>query len=628
MSALGDRLRRHAREHGDARAVHVRDRWWTYGEVVAGGELLASKLVHRGVRAGDVVAIAIDQGIEAVLAIAAAALIDAVPATVDPRDAPAAAATLGRLRPAIALVSADAPAIEGTSAVTMRAGKPVLAAKAGRDAAAILRPGRISHVIFTSGSTADTKGVVWSEVRAEYDWRLFPPTPMQRAAPAAIVVPLSTSLGLQELLRHLAHGLSVALIEVPFRAGIELLRGLDVNRVKLTPTHAEMLLSAPEELPRLRQIMVAAAPLATPRLTALAARFPGARVGRSYGLTEAGAACALWLHANPGKADTVGRAVANRRVTVRDRHGNVLPPGQVGEVVVDVPMWDAVDGYLDAPPAVARRFRNATLWTGDRGRLDGRGFLTLGPRIAEILKVGGRSVSAPRIEQPLRAGGAEVAVVGVPDAVLGEAPCAVFVPRDGVSAVALAAAAAGGGLREDEVPRWYLPRRALPVNASSKVRRGMLAAEARRWTTAFPAIVVPELRAFPAVEQGGVMLVDGWPDVEPGPGRVIAIAKRSPLALVGLGLVAAGVAGADLPVRYIVGEPRAALARLAELLPGASPVSVICARGAASDGFESLPSRAGWTIARRAGATDELVAAAVAGIAEIEGAAAHLLAGR
>src|SRR5262249_46306961 len=202
---------------------------------------------------------------------------------------------------------------------------------------------------------------------------------------------------------------------------------LGVDRLRITPTHVEMLLATAEVLPEVAAVSVATAPIAPERLRELRARLPHARLCRAYGLTESGPASAVWSDRNPRKLHTVGRAVAFRRITVRDPDGNMLPPEQPGEVVIDLPVWDACDGYLDSPPELARRFRNGTLWTGDRGTIDRHGFLVLDGRHSEVLKIGGRSVSAPRIEEALGAmpGVRELAVVGVPDRWLRERPSAV-----------------------------------------------------------------------------------------------------------------------------------------------------------------------------------------------------------
>jgi acyl-coenzyme A synthetase/AMP-(fatty) acid ligase len=619
MSRLGDRLRLHARDAADAPAVHAGDRWWSFGELAAAAESLALPAGP-----GDVVAIAVDRGIEAVLAVCATALASAIPALIDPHDRELAARRLAGLRPTAVLAAADDADLPGARVIA-RPGAPAHAATAaGWDPVRRTEP--IAHILFTSGSTADGKGVVWSELRAGYDWMLSPPPRIARGRPAGIVVPLCTSLGYHELTRALYHGTSVALLDAPFPAAIAQARELGVDRIRLTPTHVELLLATAEELPALRIVSVTAAPIEPDRLRALAERLPSARIARSYGLTESGAATVVWRHRKPGKLHTVGRAVGFRRVTVRDDTGRMLPPGEAGEVVIDLPVWHACDGYLDAPPELARRFANATLWTGDRGTIDEHGFLVLGARAAEILKVGGRSVGAPRIEEVLAAlpGIAEVAVVGVPDRVLGEVPCAVFVPAAGGDPHRLADHAAAAEVRPDELPRWLLARRELPRGPSGKLRRGLLAEEAARWARSFGRAIVADHRRYPAFDlESGIAIVDGCPrswiadtaGLDPA-ARMIALVARRPLHPLALAIVQAGATETGDDVRFVVGPVAVALAGdqvtddlldvfagelivLAGALPGPRP-ALTCAcspapRGAFTGaGFAAIPGHPGW----------------------------------
>jgi acyl-coenzyme A synthetase/AMP-(fatty) acid ligase len=619
MSRLGDRLRLHARDAADAPAIHAGDRWWSFGELVAAAEALALPAGP-----GDVVAIAVDRGIEAVLAVCATALAGAIPALIDPHDRALAARRLAGLRPAAVLAAPDDADLPGARVIA-RPGAPAYAATtAGWDPAR--RSEAIAHLLFTSGSTADGKGVVWSELRAGYDWMIGAPPRIARGRPAGIVVPLCTSLGYQELTRALYHATSVALLDAPFPAAIAQARELGVDRIRLTPTHVELLLATAEELPALRVVSVTAAPIAPDRLRALAERLPSARIARSYGLTESGVATVVWRHRRPGKLHTVGRAVGHRRVTVRDDTGRMLPPGEAGEVVIDLPVWDACDGYLDAPPELAQRFTNGTLWTGDRGTVDEHGFLILGARAAEILKVGGRSVGAPRVEEVLAAlpGVTEVAVVGVPDRVLGEVPCAVFVPAAGGDPQRIADHAAAAEVRPDELPRWLLARRELPRGPSGKLRRGVLAEEAARWARSFGRAIVVDHRRYPAFDlESGVAVVDGcpasWTDDPAGldpAARIIALASRRPPGPLALAVVQAGAADTSDAVRFVVGPVAAELADdrvtddlldvfagelivLAGLLPGSRP-ALTCVfsphpRAALSGaGFTAIPGHPGW----------------------------------
>lgn len=644
MSRLGDRLRFHARDSAEAPAVYAGERWWSFAELVAAAGALALE-----VGPGDVVAIAIDRGIEAVVAIAAVVLAGAIPAVIDPHDRELAARTLAGLRPARVLVAPGDDELPGATVVEGAGSPAAVTAATAAPWDPLRRAEGIAHILFTSGSTASGKGVVWSELRAGFDWMIHRPRAMARERPAGIVVPLCTGLGYHELVHALHHGTSVALLDAPFPAAIAQAKELGIYRLKLTPTHVEMLLATREELPELRVAMVTAAPIAADRLRALAERLPSARICRSYGLTESGTATSIWLHRRPGKLHTVGRPIAFRRVTVRDEDGRMLPPGRTGEVVIELPMWDpGADGYLDAPPELARRFDNGALWTGDQGRLDERGFLELGSRTAEILKVGGRSVGAPRIEERLAglAGVAELAVVGVPDRLLGEVPCAVFVPAAGCDARRLGD---GVELRPDELPRWFLPRRELPRGPSGKIRRAQLAHEAAQWTQSFRRTVAPEHRPFPAFDlEHGIAVVDGCPASWAGDlagldpmARIITLVARRPPRPLALAIVQAA-RGVDAAMRFVVGPVAVALERgaatddlldvfagelvvLAGLLPGPR-AERICAhpvaprRAFAGAGFVAFTQDARWLV--RGGAVPAAHEPAIEGaLAEVAAAA-------
>lgn len=570
MSALGDRLRAHP---ADGRAMYADDRWWTYGELRERAAALALDVAP-----GEVVALVMARGPRVVVGVVAAALAGAVPAMIDPEDRELAQRTLARLRPRIVMHDETLE----------------------RRADAIARP-ELALVVFTSGSTADAKGVAWSEARMLHDWEIAP-APLHLAGPSGICVPLSTALGLQEALRGLYHGLPFVLLATPFPLGLAQMQTLGVNRIKLTPSHVDILLATAHELPALAQVLVAAAPIRPARLRQLAAKLPHARVGRVYGLTESGAATIIWARRNPRKLASVGRPIGGRRIELVD-----------GEIVIHVPGWSAGDGYIDAPPALAARFANGILRTGDRGKLDGRGFLHVGARLAEILKVGGRSVGAVRIEEALRGETSlRLAVVGVPDAALGEVPCAIYVPTRRHDPREIAKRAP----RSDERPGWVLPRHGLPRTPTNKLRRGLLAREATRWAATWTASVTPDHRRFPAYELApNVMVVDvgfeRWIARALWRGRLIVLAQRRPCVALALAYLEAGRAArfvlgpypldgeleiADGLLETFTGE----LVRLAGLLPGRESATIYARPDRVATGFAAAGFRTatppGWHV--------------------------------
>jgi acyl-CoA synthetase (AMP-forming)/AMP-acid ligase II len=139
-------------------------------------------------------------------------------------------------------------------------------------------------------------------------------------------------------------------------------------------------------------------------------------------------------------------------------------------------------GYLDDPAATAQAIDSGGwLHTGDIGRLDARGRLTITGRMKDMFLVGGFNAYPAEIEQALTAHDAiaDVSVIGVPDARLGEVGMAFVVLRPGASATAESLTAwARERLANYKVPRHWRFVSGLPRNASGKVIKSALREEA------------------------------------------------------------------------------------------------------------------------------------------------------
>ncbi|WP_418317644.1 AMP-binding protein [Piscinibacter sakaiensis] len=134
---------------------------------------------------------------------------------------------------------------------------------------------------------------------------------------------------------------------------------------------------------------------------------------------------------------SVGYAQSMVEVTVRGDDGEALPAGSSGEVCVrgDVVM----EGYWNDPAATAATLRDGWLWTGDIGRLDDDGFLTLLDRSKDLVVSGGSNIYPREVEEALlmHPGVAEVSVIGRPDPEWGEVIVAYVVRSGAVDAAAL-----------------------------------------------------------------------------------------------------------------------------------------------------------------------------------------------
>ena len=170
------------------------------------------------------------------------------------------------------------------------------------------------------------------------------------------------------------------------------------------------------------------------------------------------------------RLNSVGTAQAQVRVAVVDADGAALPPGSVGEIVVQGATVMA--GYWNNPAATAETLRGGWLKTGDMGRLDADGYLTLQDRSKDVIISGGSNIYPREVEEVLltHAQVREVSVVGRPD------------PEWGEVVVAFVVADAGGTPDEvaldahclDRIARFKRPKAyrfvdALPKNNYGKV---------------------------------------------------------------------------------------------------------------------------------------------------------------
>jgi acyl-CoA synthetase (AMP-forming)/AMP-acid ligase II/acetyltransferase-like isoleucine patch superfamily enzyme/acyl carrier protein len=198
----------------------------------------------------------------------------------------------------------------------------------------------------------------------------------------------------------------------------------------------------------------------------------GTQVIEAYGMTEAShQMTSSPLAPRARKPDSVGVS-AGSDVAVVDEAGNVLPVGEIGEVVVRGPA--VMGGYDNDPAANARAFTNGWFRTGDQGRLDGEGYLFLTGRLKEIINRGGEKVAPKEIDEVLTRHPAvsQAVAFAVPHPTLGEDVAAAVVLEQGaeVSERDIRAFAAAR-LADFKVPRRVLVVDEIPEGPTGKLQR-------------------------------------------------------------------------------------------------------------------------------------------------------------
>jgi acyl-CoA synthetase (AMP-forming)/AMP-acid ligase II len=199
-----------------------------------------------------------------------------------------------------------------------------------------------------------------------------------------------------------------------------------------------------------------------------------------YGLTEtSGAAIANSGADYLAHPDSVGKPVSPvMEVRIAGADGEPLPAGEVGEIWLRGPT--VIRGYFGNDEATAAAITDGWFHTGDAGRLDGDGYLYVVDRLKDVVIRAGENVYAAEVEAALyeHPAVAEAAIVGVPDARLGEAVAAVVRLRDGATADADGLRShVAGRLAAFKVPSIvHLTPDALPRNAAGKVLKRELRA--------------------------------------------------------------------------------------------------------------------------------------------------------
>ena len=207
----------------------------------------------------------------------------------------------------------------------------------------------------------------------------------------------------------------------------------------MVPTMIAMMFAheayAPERFRSMRRMTYGASPMPRPVLARLQAEQPQLDLYQGYGMTESAALVSVLLpedHVRGGEVlQSAGRPVPGTVVSIQDPTGKELPVGEVGEVCVRGGQF--MREYWRKPEETAAAFAGGWYHSGDAGRLDAEGYLYLVDRTKDMIVTGGENVYSTEVEQAVAAhpAVAQVAVIGVPDEVWGEAVHAVVVLHPG-----------------------------------------------------------------------------------------------------------------------------------------------------------------------------------------------------
>ena len=260
-----------------------------------------------------------------------------------------------------------------------------------------------------------------------------------------------------------------------------------ITTVFLAPTTIGQMTAAAQAqaptFPALRNLIYGAAPM---RPAAIAGAFDvfGPTVAATYGQTEAPQIATMIGPgdlARPEKQASVGRETLLTRVAAMEADGRLLPPGEVGEVVIRGDL--VMTGYWRQPEATAETLIGGWLHTGDLGAFDEDGFLFLKGRMKDVIISGGFNIYPADVESALAGHRAvrDCVAFGAPDETWGEALHAAVELEPGRTATEQELIAfAKAELGSVKAPKSIAFHDALPRNAYGKLQKQPLIEAALR----------------------------------------------------------------------------------------------------------------------------------------------------
>ena len=346
-------------------------------------------------------------------------------------------------------------------------------------------------IVYTSGTTGRPKGVARNRQMLEQNAEALQALerhrvammPMSETTRGMLMHPMHHLAGAQTCLQILRGGGSVV-VQRRFdpEATLALIQRHCVTFVMAVPTMLHRIRALPKQVTDaydrscLKMMLVGAAAVPFPLKLWIAEFFPSCAVIDGYGTSEVGMLSYLLADEQLSRPGSVGRIQPHVEVKIIGEDGQILGPGEVGEICAKTPSM--IDRYLNRPPMGADDMTADGFYrTGDGGYIDADGYLYLTDRMKDFVVSGGTNIYPAEIESVLIAHPAviDAAIIGVPNEEFGEELLAFCELRPGEDpSEAELIEFCRTKLAGYKVPRRFEFVPNLPRNAAGKVTKNVL----------------------------------------------------------------------------------------------------------------------------------------------------------
>lgn len=454
---LGEALIRSSKENPSKIAVIVKEQEYSYDQLRNHAENFARYLIGAGIKKGDRVAIYMDNSWQSIISIYGITLSGGVFLVINPQTKADKLKYILNDCEAKMLISTNALKIELSRA--LEEANHLREVIISGDSSSIKKcphykltdfensiqtdnqhvvfpniiPNDLAALIYTSGSTGFPKGVMMTHQAMVFtSWSLVEYLRLSEKDRIMLILPLAFDYGLYQLIMSITIG-GTLIVEQSFIFTASIYKNIRKYQPTVfpgVPTVYAMMITANKEnglsFDCIEKITNTAALLPAEFIPDLKKIFPNALIFKMYGLTECKRVCYLEPELIDTKPTSVGKAIPGTEVFLLSTEGNPVAAGEPGILHIRGP--HVMSGYLNKKELSEEMLKEGKLpgekilCSNDWFKMDEDGFLYFQGRNDDIIKTRGEKVSPVEIENIIYKinGIKEVAVLGVPDVIMGE----------------------------------------------------------------------------------------------------------------------------------------------------------------------------------------------------------------